>query len=664
MSFLNPLLLIGCAAAVLPLLIYLLTRDRVSVVPFSTLRFFAGNSAKLVQRKKWLETLLLILRCGLCALIAVAFARPLLAKKAAGEGGSAKVDDAVVLLVDISQSMSRAGAWEQAVAAAEKVLADSNRAAFSLVAFDQTAQTLTTWTDATATAAKLKTLKPQPTGTDLVAAFRKADELLADVAAESKRVVLVSDLQKVALKGSGVKLAPGVAVQVEPVTADTAAAVAIVDASLPQSLVNDKQPHAVTVRLVNAAKDAPKEVALELALAGQEKQARTVTVPPEQAITVSFRPSFATEGDHPGTLSIKDGQSLYLNPHVLPRIGTVILAADDEASRRGGAAFFLARAIRPSDASPFDVKVIGASAATPKNLETASVVIVCDVPTVPPAMKEALVAFRQRGGGLLLMPGGRTTPAGFAEAFGDVAPCQLRRVIAAADTRKDNAKALITKVDLQHPILEIFNRPHSGNFSAVALERYWEVADSQLARVPMRLDDGRPFMLEKNGAASGGACVLVVSSPDPTWSNFSQRAIFLPLLHQTLRYLAVRAERPTTYTVGDVLPVGPGRKLKDPDGQTHEGASLIAAQPGHYVLSENDQIEMTYAVNTPLNEADLTPIPPAELKAAVETPGDAVAGGNVLQAGGASRELWMWVIGLSLVLVIVELLVSNKVPRH
>ena len=28
MSFLNPLLLIGCAAAVLPLLIYLLTRDR------------------------------------------------------------------------------------------------------------------------------------------------------------------------------------------------------------------------------------------------------------------------------------------------------------------------------------------------------------------------------------------------------------------------------------------------------------------------------------------------------------------------------------------------------------------------------------------------------------------------------------------------------------
>jgi hypothetical protein len=86
--------------------------------------------------------------------------------------------------------------------------------------------------------------------------------------------------------------------------------------------------------------------------------------------------------------------------------------------------------------------------------------------------------------------------------------------------------------------------------------------------------------------------------------------------------------------------------------------------PGHYVLTNGGKVEMTYAVNTPLNEADLATIPPAELKAAVESPGEATAGGSVLNAGGASRELWMWVIGLSLVLVIVELFVSNKVPRH
>jgi hypothetical protein len=664
MSFVHPLLLIGCAAAVVPLLIYLLTRDRVSVVPFSTLRFFAGSSAKMVQRKKWLETLLLILRCGLCALIAVAFARPLLSKKPASEGGASKVDNAVVLLVDVSQSMSRGDAWKEAVEKAEKVIDGSSRSAFSLVAFDQSAQVLTTWADAAATEAKLKTLKPQNTGTDLVAAFRKADELLGEVAAETKRVVLVSDLQKIAFKNAGIKLKPGVVVDVEAVTAAGANGVAIVDANLPQSLVNDKQPHGVTVRLANAGKEPAKDVAIELALPGQDKQTRTVTVPGEQAITVSFRPTFATEGDFPGTIGIKDGQSLYLNPHVLPRIGTVILAADDEASRRGGAAFFLARAIRPADDSPFDVKVIGASAATPKDLEAASVVIVCDVPTLSPAMRDAVKAFRQRGGGLLLMPGARTTPAGFADAFGDIAPCQLRRVIAASDTRKGGAKALITKVDLEHPILDIFNRPHSGNFSMVALDRYWEVADSQLSRVPMRLDDGRPFMLEKSGGNSGGTTVLLVSTPDPAWSNFSQRAIFLPLLHQTLRYLAVRSELPTTYTVGDVLTIGKDKKLKDPAGQTHEGASLIAAAPGHYQLLAGDKVELTYAVNTPLNEADLTTIPPAELKAAVETPGDALAGGTVLNAGGTSRELWMWVIGLSLVLVIVELFVSNKVPRN
>ena len=61
---------IGTLAAVVPLLIFLLTRDTVRKVAFSTLRFFAGTSSTLLKRKRWHEMLLLAMRMALCGLLA------------------------------------------------------------------------------------------------------------------------------------------------------------------------------------------------------------------------------------------------------------------------------------------------------------------------------------------------------------------------------------------------------------------------------------------------------------------------------------------------------------------------------------------------------------------------------------------------------------------
>ncbi len=666
-SFHHPYLLLAIAAAVLPLLIYFFTRDRVLIVPFSTLRFFAGTSVKLVRRKKWLETLLLALRMLLIVLVAFAFARPFLQKKAAaGADGKTKLDDAVVLLVDISQSMSRPGAWKQAMDKAEAAIGS---ATVSLVAFDQSPQVVSTWADADTTRAKLRTLEPQATGTDLIAALRKADELLTDVAAENKRVVLVSDLQRVGLPPTAAtfKLSAGVVLQIEPVTADAPSKVAIVEANLPQNVVADNNAQSITLRLANFTAEPLKDVTVDLALANQPVQTQTLTLPPNQKLTAAFRAVLKNSGDHAGTLTLKtpDGTSkVYLNPFVLPRIGVTILTNSQDVTRPGSSAFFLSKAIDPGDGSPFEVKVLNGSG--PVDLKDTSVLIIADLANVSPSLKQQIADFHKSGGGVLLLPGTRTDPAKFTADFGSIAPAQLRRIIKASDTRKGGTKAIITKVELDHAILSVFQRPHSGDFSAVGFTQYWEVTDSQLSRVPLRLDDGRPFMLEK-GAEKAGSVVLLVSPPDMTWNNLPQRAIYLPLLHQTLRYLAVRSETPTTYQIGEVLSIPPGHKLRDPAGQSHSGGLLIASQTGHYVLLDSaDKPVITYAVNTPLNESDAATIPVEELKAAVVHPETNAAStdGNMVADGAGGRELWSLIIATALVLVVTELFVSNRVPRH
>ncbi|CAN5369619.1 BatA domain-containing protein [soil metagenome] len=670
-SFRNPSLLIGTAAAILPIIIYFITRDRISVMPFSTLRFFAGTSASLVRRKKWLETLLLALRALLCAMIAIAFARPFLQKKP-DASGKLRADQAVVLAIDVSQSMARPGAWKHAVDKADEILdALPGGSVVSLIAFDQAARTEANWGDASQARSKLAALQPAAAGTDLVAALRKADESLAEVAADKKRVVLISDLQRVGVSSaaSGWKLKPGVSLQVETIAPDSPSTVGIVGANLPQSVVNDKLPHPVTVRIANISAQPMKDISLELALQGQPVQSQKVTVPANQQITASFRPTFSDIGDHAGTITLKSDattETLFLNINVLPQIKVAMIAPDDEVHSASGASFFLARAIAPAANSPFDLHLLPSSSASASDLQNASVLIVLDVATISPELKKAILDFHKRGGGILLLPGSKTQPAAFTSSFGEFAPCQLRRVLLASDTRKGGTKALITRVDLEHPIFEIFQKPHSGDFSAVAIDKYWEVTDSQLSRVPMRLDEGRPFMLEKV-SPGGGSCVLIVSPPDPTWNNFPQRAIYLPLLHQTLRYLAIRGEHPTTYQVGDLLPLNGDNSLKDPAGQSHKGSPLVAAAPGLYTMTDASGKEIfTYAVNTPFAEADTTIIPADELRASMESPesDEATAGSGLVSAGLGSREFWTYLIAASLVLVIVELFVSNRVPRH
>ena len=66
MGFLNSVFLIGLLAAGVPILIHLLTRDRVQRVAFSTLRFFANVSRSVLRRKRFREAILLAMRRWPC----------------------------------------------------------------------------------------------------------------------------------------------------------------------------------------------------------------------------------------------------------------------------------------------------------------------------------------------------------------------------------------------------------------------------------------------------------------------------------------------------------------------------------------------------------------------------------------------------------------------
>src|ERR1035437_5821983 len=84
-SFSDPVMLAGLAAAGIPLVLHLLNRIRSPIVMFPTLRFLKITAQKTSRRLQIEQYLLLLVRMAVFAMIAMAISRPLI------RGGSSPV---------------------------------------------------------------------------------------------------------------------------------------------------------------------------------------------------------------------------------------------------------------------------------------------------------------------------------------------------------------------------------------------------------------------------------------------------------------------------------------------------------------------------------------------------------------------------------------------
>ena len=104
MTFLNPLLLLGLAAAAIPLIIHLFNFRRPRKIDFSSLAFLKELQKSTMQRVRIKQILLLILRMLAIACLALAFARPTLIGGLGGALGK-RASSSMAIVIDNSRSM-------------------------------------------------------------------------------------------------------------------------------------------------------------------------------------------------------------------------------------------------------------------------------------------------------------------------------------------------------------------------------------------------------------------------------------------------------------------------------------------------------------------------------------------------------------------------------
>ena len=683
MAFLTPFFLLGLSAIAIPVLIHLIQREKKRVIEFPSLMFVRRIPYQSVRRRRIRHWALLLMRAAAIALIVAAFARPFIHQGtvAAAVGGGARE---VVILLDQSASMGYGDHWSRARDAARAVvrgLGADDRA--TLVLFDKNAEeNMRATSDRTRLEAAINAAHVGSGATRYGPALKLAESILSRSAIKRREAVLVSDFQRSGWSGSEeVRFPEGMTVSTVSVASPNSANLAVPSVTFARASFSGQERITVTAGLSNKGDEPLKDVPVTLTIDGHEIQTERATVAPHAAGSVTFAQFTLTGPNVRG--SVRAGADLLpadnIFHFVLAPSEPVSLAIVDSGDRSDGS-LFLSKAQSIGTTPTFHVDVASASRVTPTAFDKRAVAVLNDTMFPPAGGGGVLKRFLERGGGLLVVTGDHTTwPPGEAELL----PGRLGATV----DRTSGRSGSLGYLDYSHPVFEVFKAPRSGDFSAAHVFRYRALQTLPTDRILARFDDGAIAAAERKVGA--GRAIVWTSTLDDSWTDIGVKPIFLPLVHQLVRYLAHYEPATSWFTVGQVLDLtarAKGRADKSdrivvtPSGERISQSSAGEGSEGLLELNEQGVYEVrssgaaagrpeAIAVNLEPAESDLASIDPRELVAAV-TGHATLVEAQPAQAQEMTREeserrqsLWWYLLMAGLLLLAAETVISNHLSR-
>jgi hypothetical protein len=679
MAFLTPAFLVALGALAIPVLIHLIQRERKRVVEFPSLMFVRRIPYQSVRRRRIRHWALLLLRAAAITLIVLAFARPFLRKDAAAIAAAGGARD-VVIVLDHSASMGYGDHWDRARAAARQVvrgLAREDRA--TLVLFARNAEEhMRATPDKPRLEAAITAARVSSGATRYGPALKLAESILAQSPVKRREAVLISDFQKTGWSGSEDAHFPeGMTLHTISVAEPTTTNLSVPSVSFARAAFSGQERITVTAGLSNKG-DAPlTDVPVSLSVDGHDIETTRATVLPHTSSSVVFAPFTLTSANVRGSVRagsdpLPADNSFYF---VLAPSEPLSLAIVD-ALDRSDASLFLTKALSIGTTPAFQLESTSASRFTPAAFEKRAVVVLNDTP-FPPGAASALKRFVERGGGLLVVAGDRTT---WPPNETDLLPGRLGNAV----DRTSGRSASLGFLDYSHPVFEIFKAPHSGDFSGAHVFRYRALEVAPTSRIVARYDDGAVAAAERKVGL--GRVLVWTSTFDDASSDIAIKPVFLPLVHQIVRYLGSYEAATYWFTVGQVLDVTArtrsrtARLVVSPSGERMSQAGTGEGAEGLLELSEQGVYEIrsatastgrpeAIAVNLDPAESDLAPLDAGELVAAVtghavSAQAQPVAPQEMTQADAERRQsAWWYLLLTGLLILAVETVISNHLSR-
>lgn len=653
MSLIAPAFLVGLLAIGLPLWLHRLSSDNPNKQRFSSLMFLEPGEPRRVLAKKLQYLLLLALRIGVLALLALAFAEPVIWRAPAAAGGG---DDARLHLIvlDGSASMSYGDRWDRALDAANDVLDDlrpEDRA--QIVLAGRLFEVLGPPTsDVAALRQTLNTARPSVFRLEYGQLMRSIDGLIR--AADLPVVLdIVTDAQATAMPARFGELAPR-----------RPAEIVVHDVGEERSAnwtVDGFGASNVTGELTASVRSFAPEAAtrtVTLTQNGRTVAEQRVEVPANGRAEVVFPALELASGSNRVEVALVPGDELPNDDRRYlaikrPEPRKVLLVAP---TAEGRAALFASAAFETLTTLTLQPEVRTTVLGDPP-LNGYSFVVVTDIGLLDTAQAAALQDYVQNGGRALLASGPRSSGLATLPVTGQ----------ALRTNPQMGGRTLLSigEVDSSHAALRGVNELRAANFT-----RAVNVEPAEADRILLRLTDGTPLLLER--ALGNGRVLLFTSSLDREWNDLPVQPAFVPLMAGIANYLLGGAGFTSEADLGSTLAVRAlgfsGGQIFDPRGQPALGLGagsedVLLDQIGFYEVVGGGTSELV-AVNFDARESDLGRIDAATLE---RWQGLGVRPGQETAAPAAvarsdervPRSLGQWLVMALLILVVVESLVGN-----
>src|ERR1043166_7943282 len=619
MSFLAPLFLVAAAAIGIPIFVHLIQRERKRVIQFPSLMFVQKIPYQSVRRRRIRHWALLTMRCAALLLIVAAFARPFLKQgviAAAAVGGTREI----VVLLDHSASMGYGDHWQKAKAAAPQAgasLSNNDKATLALCSRNAE-ESMRATSDRARLDVAIDNSKVTAGSTRYGPALKLAEGLLLRSPARRREVVLISDFQRNGWTGSeDVHFPEGYTVTPLSVATSNADNVAVPSVTFSRQAFSGQERVTVTAGIANRG-GTPQDVPVSLEVEGRPIQSQQVKVGANASASVTFTQFTLDKPIVKGTVKAGSDPLPADNTFhftVAPSVPVSLLVV--EGGERDSS-LYLTKALGISTTPVFQTDLMPVVRVSPTNFERRAVVILNDVPFPPAAANGALKQYVERGGGLLIAAGDHAT---WPQGEKDLMPGTLGPTV----DRTQGRGATLGYLDHSHFIFEIFKAPRSGDFSAAQIYRYRKIDPGPTDKVLARFDDGAVAAVERK--VGGGRVIVWASSLDDSYSDLPKKPVYLPLVHQLVKYLA-QFEAPHAWqTVGQVVDVQSLTKsranwvvVRSEERRVPQSGPLELDEQGVYQIRPAGAADgfppQAIAVNIDPAEEDLSTIDPAELVAA------------------------------------------------
>jgi hypothetical protein len=600
MSFLTPLFFIGVAALAAPILVHLVRRTRARKIQFPALVFLRQVPQRTIRRRTLQNVLLLLLRCLAILLIVIAFTRPFFTGGSSA-AKSTSAAGATVILVDNSLSMRRENLFSEAQRRAEAVIDEArNDEQIALLSFDKRYAVINRFTvDKNRVRTAARSLTAGWDGTDYEQALRGAESLLGEVDTTGpKRIVMISDFQAPGWRqpNATFKLASNTQLTTLDLSGNNPASnVAITEVEARGVVFGQKYLDNLAVHINNFS-DTPRDhVQVDFQINEQTVEKRDVSLNSRDSRVVEFTGFNLNDGTNRCTINISSGDFAPDNRFYFTiRRETPAKALIVESATRGRSdSLHLQSALTTNDDLPFTFNLKSSGSVDPTSIPEQSLVILNDAGAINAALADALTKFVNAGGQLIVSTGPQTQPDSFNKSFEQITPAVLREAV----QTKSGESAAITDVKFDHPIFEVFQR--SGRLAAANVIGYFRSEPRTNATVLARFEDGSPALIE--AIAGKGRVMLFTSSLGPSWNDLPLTPLYLPFIHQMVRYAGTREEN-SWYGLGQTFTVkkdvqGAPPAVDTPAGTrltenrlTPDGELLVTArEPGFYRLRYSTQ---------------------------------------------------------------------------